>query len=231
MNDDMAVNIWQDGHVSESNSHPGSEPAGPEVLRRITSVETVKALADPLRLRLLSALMATPADEELPVRSVKELAAELSEPQTKLYRHVKQLEAAGLIRVVATRVVSGIVEQRYQACQRDLVFGPELTEDERRSSGMEDMVAAGLDVYRARLFAAARAGLIDSSDSPGAEQYRRQLLTINETYVSPARAAVIRGRMDEIAQDLERYASEEADGERVPVNILLGYFSPAKREA
>jgi DNA-binding transcriptional ArsR family regulator len=231
MNGDMAVNIWQDGHVSESNSHPGTEPAEPEVLRRITSVETVKALADPLRLRLLSALMAAPADEELPVRSVKELAAELAEPQTKLYRHVKQLEAAQLIGVVATRVVSGIVEQRYQACQRDLVFGPELTEDERHSSGMEDMVAAGLDMYRARLFAAARAGLVDSSDSPGAEPHRRQLLSINETFVSPAKAAEIRGRMDEIAKDLERYANEEGDGDKVPVNILLGYFSPAKREA
>jgi DNA-binding MarR family transcriptional regulator len=40
--------------------------------------------------------------------SVKELAEELGEPQTKLYRHVKQLEAAGLIRIAASRMVSGI---------------------------------------------------------------------------------------------------------------------------
>jgi DNA-binding transcriptional ArsR family regulator len=37
--------------------------------------------------------------------SVKELAQHLGEPQTKLYRHVKQLEAAGLIEVAATRMV------------------------------------------------------------------------------------------------------------------------------
>ena len=64
------------------------------------------------------------------VMSVKELAAELGEPQTKLYRHVKQLESTGLIRVAASRLVSGILEQRYQACQTDLRLGPGLMRDE-----------------------------------------------------------------------------------------------------
>src|SRR5690242_6610077 len=75
-------------------------------------------MADPIRLAILAALMKS--RRNLPVMSVKELAAELGEPQTKLYRHVRQLEAAGLIRVASTRMVSGILEQRYQASQRDL---------------------------------------------------------------------------------------------------------------
>jgi RimJ/RimL family protein N-acetyltransferase/DNA-binding transcriptional ArsR family regulator len=95
--------------------------------RRVTSVATLKALADPVRLAILTALMADVRD--LRVMSVKELAAELGEPQTKLYRHVRQLEMAGLIRVAATRVVSGILEYRYQACQASLAFGPGLVRD------------------------------------------------------------------------------------------------------
>src|SRR5215471_2523012 len=115
-----------------SDARPLGPQSGGEAVRAITDVETLKALADPLRLKMLSALMRGRPDD-LPVLSVKELAHELGEPQTKLYRHVKQLEAAGLIRAVASRVVSGIVEQRYQASQRDLMLGSGLTAQEKTS--------------------------------------------------------------------------------------------------
>ena len=101
------MSIWQYG------SH--GRTAG---VREIDSVEGLRALADPVRLAILSALDTRARDGELPVMSVKELAQHLGEPQTKLYRHVKQLEAAGLIEVAATRMVSGILEQRYRARQR-----------------------------------------------------------------------------------------------------------------
>jgi len=84
-------------------------------IREIDSVEELRALADPVRLAILSALDMHVPGGELPVMSVKELAQHLGEPQTKLYRHVKQLEAAGLVEVAATRMVSGILEQRYRA--------------------------------------------------------------------------------------------------------------------
>ena len=89
-------------------------------VREIDTVEGLRALADPVRLAILAALDAQGPDAALPVLSVKELARRLDEPQTKLYRHVKQLEAAGLIHVAATRMVSGILEQRYQASQRSV---------------------------------------------------------------------------------------------------------------
>jgi DNA-binding transcriptional ArsR family regulator len=77
-------------------------------IRTVANVDVLKALADPTRLAILAALMKTRHD--LPVMSVKELAAELNQPQTKLYRHVRQLEAAALIKVASTRMVSGILE-------------------------------------------------------------------------------------------------------------------------
>src|ERR1039457_5760397 len=93
----------------------------PPPVRTVDTSDALKAMADPTRLAILAALMKSRHD--LPVMSVKELAAELGEPQTKLYRHVRQLEAAGLIKVASTRMVSGILEQRYQACQQDLMLG------------------------------------------------------------------------------------------------------------
>ena len=73
----------------------------------ITSLETVKVLSDPLRLQILEHMLEQPV-------TVKQLAAELKIPQTKLYYHVNMLEEHGLVRVVSTRIVSGIIEKQYR---------------------------------------------------------------------------------------------------------------------
>lgn len=88
----------------------------PVAIRVIDSAAAIKALADPLRLRLLQLLMTTSERSWC----VKEIAAELEQPVTKLYHHVKILEAAALISDVDTRTVSGIVEHRYQAAQKSV---------------------------------------------------------------------------------------------------------------
>src|ERR1700722_2420109 len=132
-------------------------------VRTISDVETLKALADPTRLAILGALMRG-RSSPLRVMSAKELAAELDEPQTKLYRHIKNLENAGLIRSVSSRVVSGIVEQRYQACQRDLMLGAGLTASQRASQESEATVAAAFELYRRQFFAAHRAELTSQDD-------------------------------------------------------------------
>ncbi|HYS40718.1 MAG TPA: helix-turn-helix domain-containing protein, partial [Pseudonocardiaceae bacterium] len=95
----------------------------PLPVRAVDDVETLKALSDPTRVAILRALM-DGSPTRPAVMSVKELAERLGEPQTKLYRHVKQLADRGLIRVAETRIVSGIVEQRYQSGQVSLEFEP-----------------------------------------------------------------------------------------------------------
>jgi DNA-binding transcriptional ArsR family regulator len=201
-------------------SDDGAE-AGVRELRSVADVGTLKALADPVRLGILSALMER-TDADLPVMSVKELAEALGEPQTKLYRHVKQLEAAGLIRVAATRLVSGIVEQRYQASQRDLMFGPGLLASPEATDETEPVVAALLDRYRQQFFAAHRAGQIPPGDYPAEQAHRQVLFTMAETRVSVEAAAAARARLQEVLNDLE--AAEDRDG--VPVNLLIGFYSP-----
>src|SRR5262245_13270203 len=89
--------------------------------RVIEDVATLRVLSEPVRIAVLRTLM-TDAEVVPPVMTAKELAAVLGEPQTKLYRHLKQLEEAGLIQVAETRVVSGILEQRYRASQVNLTL-------------------------------------------------------------------------------------------------------------
>src|SRR6266852_44352 len=87
-----------------------AKPFKPAARYQITKLETVRVLADPLRLRLIEA-MAAQLDHPW---SVKELARALAEPPTKLYYHVNMLEEHGLLVVTGSQLVSGILEKRYQ---------------------------------------------------------------------------------------------------------------------
>jgi DNA-binding transcriptional ArsR family regulator len=60
--------------------------------------------------------------------TVAELAELLDVPVTRLYHHVKRLEADGLIRTVATRRVGVVTERRYQAVARRFTVSRELVE-------------------------------------------------------------------------------------------------------
>ncbi|WP_104814743.1 transcriptional regulator [Kitasatospora sp. MMS16-BH015] len=136
-------------------------PAGE---REVADVETLKALADPLRLAILRVL--TGAGPE-PL-AVKEIAAALGEAPSKLYRHIRQLEQTGLITVAATRLVSGILESRYLAAQRSLRLSREFLGPSAEHPEALDALLAAIDAHRAEFRAAALAGRIDLG-SPAAE--------------------------------------------------------------
>jgi DNA-binding transcriptional ArsR family regulator len=102
-------------------------------VRSISDPETLRLIADPLRLRLLELIRQQP-------RTVTELADLLDAPRTKLYYHVKLLEEHDLIAVDTTRVVSGITEKRYR------VTAYRLTVD-KAILGDPDSASAPLDVF------------------------------------------------------------------------------------
>jgi DNA-binding transcriptional ArsR family regulator len=183
-------------------------------VREIDSVQELRALADPIRLAILSALDTHAPDGELPVMSVKELAQHLGEPQTKLYRHVKQLEAAGLIEVAATRMVSGILEQRYRARQRDLRLSPALYR--QHADETEAAVRSAFDAFLSGLFDWARkqGWPSDGPDKP--------VLQVVSDRVSLKAAERIRARLAEVTR-----AIAEAEAGDIPVNVAIGFYRPA----
>lgn len=73
----------------------------------VSDLETLKVLADPLRLSILEYLCEP--------GTVKLIAEKIDKPPTKLYYHFNLLEKHGLIQMVDTRIVSGIIEKHYQA--------------------------------------------------------------------------------------------------------------------
>jgi DNA-binding transcriptional ArsR family regulator len=219
MNDGMIVSIWQDVSMEQ---FPVEAEAGPLAVRAVDDIEMLKAMADPTRLAILAALMKS--GQNLPVMSVKELAAELGEPQTKLYRHVKQLEAAGLIRVAGTRLVSGILEQRYQACQRDLTLARGFLYEHADES--EQVVEAVLERYFDGFRHAFRAGRLAGNEIPAEESYRKPVLFYSDLKLSPAQAAELVGKLKEIMDSQKHDGSEDPDG--VTLNLLIGCYVPVE---
>ncbi len=79
----------------------------PEKEYVVSSLETLKVVSDPIRLRILETLV-------VKAMTVKEVAARLGLTATKLYYHINLMEEHGLIRVVSQRIVSGIIEKQYR---------------------------------------------------------------------------------------------------------------------
>jgi DNA-binding transcriptional ArsR family regulator len=200
----------------------GGSGDGPVPLRYIEDVETMRVLADPLRLAILRVLM-TDAEFRPPVMSAKELAAALDEPQTKLYRHLKQLEDVGLIVVAETRLVSGIVEQRYRAGQISITMSRELITDPAAQSDLMRTIAVAIDDFRDELLAHWSAGRITfTPDAAPGESLGMIIQASMFGRMGRAKAADFRARLNALTEEFLSLP-DEPDG--VPVRLMIGWYA------
>lgn len=95
---------------SPNRSKDGRRRAPQAELRTLDDLKQVRALADPLRMRILTALC-----EE---RTTKQVAELLHEKPTRLYHHVDALERAGLVQLTRTRPKRGTTEKYYRSVAR-----------------------------------------------------------------------------------------------------------------
>jgi DNA-binding transcriptional ArsR family regulator len=190
-------------------------------VREVGDVETLKALSDPLRLAILRAMM---ADVHAAYR-VKDLAETLGQPVTRLYRHIKVLEAAGLIRVARTRLVSGIQESQYQVAQFALRLSRELLAAPGNAGEVADAFAAALNDVRDRLVHDVTTGRFQRDPAPGgAPDPLGPMIVALDTRLAPDRAADFRSRLAALVEEFN--GPEEAAGTAVPVEFLLMFWSP-----
>ncbi len=125
----------------------------------VDNLETLKVLADPLRIRMLD-LMRDPC-------TVKQVANELEIPPTKLYYHITQLEKHGLIVLVDTQIVSGIIEKHYQAVAQMIRVKRQLlspSPDNVDENGLELTVSSLWQDVIGNLRESSMHGVIDTSD-------------------------------------------------------------------
>ena len=205
-----------------ATSGPASSAApAPEAERLISDVETLKALSDPLRLRILET-MVTRADVPW---SVKELAARLDVPQTRLYHHVELLVERDLLRVAEQRVVSGIIETRYQISALSLRLDPALVRAEGAGqTAAREVITTIFDETRRdleRILATPATG----DESP----IDRTHLTRGLARLTPARALELRERIGAL---LAEYDQPSGGPDATTHHLLVVmYTDPASKEA
>lgn len=109
----------------------------------VRDLDTLKAFADPLRIRLLIEL-------SLGAQTVKEVARTLGVGPTRLYYHLRILEKRKLVRVAGRRMVSGIEERSYDATAKSWTIDPSLLGPDIVRAGvvksMFDVTAAELEM-------------------------------------------------------------------------------------
>jgi DNA-binding transcriptional ArsR family regulator len=157
-----------------------------------------KALADPLRIRLLEALWETP-------RSARELADRTELPVDRLYYHLGQLEQSGLIEISEYRPLArGKVER---------VYAPAVTEPPGDAASPDEMVAflgSMLDATRADIHAAYRAR---QTGARREVDLRRGALRLTDEAL-----AELNGHIDRLAT---RFGDHNAEGVWTRVVITL----------
>lgn len=117
-----------------------------------------EVLNNPLRFRIVRRLVEP--------KSIREVAAELDAPPTRLYYHFNLLEEVGVIHVVETRKVGAMLQKVFQVRAKTFRPSPKLTESDltpaelaRITAGVVlDGAAADALETLARNFAAIKAG-------------------------------------------------------------------------
>ena len=192
-----------------------------EVVRTVTDIDTIKALADPTRMAILRAL----SRDRLP-KSAKELAEDLDQPQTKLYRHLKVLQEAGLIEPAETRVVSGIVETKYRAMQSAVSINPGEHLDETREA-MHSVIAGSLNDYRDRMLRSVDLDGPEAAVDEEAAKKRGILINLSGT-ISAERADDFERRLEALVTEFDAFP-RDPDGVRF--EGVVSWFRPRMPES
>jgi DNA-binding transcriptional ArsR family regulator len=207
-------------------SVPSSEPFVPAARYEITKLETVRVLADPLRLRIIEA-MATKLDHAW---SVKELAKALGEPPTKLYYHVNMLEEHGLLVVTGSQLVSGILEKRYQLVAASI--GVDRTLLTAGDSGVDEalhgILATIFSTAEEDIQASIRAGI--ASLHAGHEGERERIvLSKSVDLMTPERAELFRERLTALMAEFDVPADAEPERkDGMPYGLVVAFYPMAQ---
>ena len=196
----------------------GENPVeGPIAERVISDVESLKALGDPVRLRILET-MVTAADEAW---TVKRLAAALGVGPTKLYHHINILEERDFIRVSGTRVVSGIIEKSYRLAQLSVRLDRALLSgsDADVRSSVHDVMAVIFDSVRDEI----ERGLASGAVASGEDDPLRDLLIRGLARIQPERAVELRRRLRELLEEFDDDPTHAEPG-AVPFGFLIALY-------
>ncbi|RMH68938.1 MAG: ArsR family transcriptional regulator [Gemmatimonadetes bacterium] len=183
----------------------------------ITDVETLKVLADPLRLKILEYLHVAPS-------TAKQLAQQLDVAVNKLYYHLNLLEKHHLITVVDTRVVSGIIEKKYAVVANVIRVDKSLLNPVtgEGKAEFEVIVREMFDHARQSFTTSWLNGWIDFPEE--GQDSTNSILQFREIHLTPAQARDIHQRLRDLIDETARVSREnQQTGNGLVYNLFISY--------
>jgi DNA-binding transcriptional ArsR family regulator len=200
-----------------SREGPGAPPLTP-------GVAEIRALAHPLRLRLMELFAETP-------RTTKQIADLLGEPPTRLYHHVAALERAGLVRLKETRQNRGTTEKWYEAT------APTMGSWAVRPSGVKSRSKRESAARRALAMSVLTQSRQEMVAAMAVRGRERPILGRVVVVASAARLAELRRRLFNLLKEtLEEFESEDqtadatAEVDRWALTLTFAPVSPSRRK-
>lgn len=169
---------------------------------RLRATQELRALAHPLRLRLVEHFARGP-------RTTMQVAAEMGEPPTRLYHHVNALERAGILRLQSTRQVRGTTEKYFEVAKRKLglMRARDVTPGARAS--LRGLATVVFDEAREELLASiADPGSLTKDNSPIA---LRMLLAVPRSHQKRLRRRIM-ATVKAIQRELKGSDKKSAEG-------------------
>lgn len=197
----------------------------PRDLQVIADVETLRVVADPLRLQLLAVLRREPA-------TARQLAQQVGVAIKKLYYHLGLLEEHGLIRVRSTRVVSGIIEKQYEPSAYRITVDRDLLSPAAPAPVVPEHIdvflSFVLDHSRAEIKKSIAAGLID----PTERDHEKGGLRLGRLFLRmrPAQRAEFDRRLKLLFREFAEQQPERDDPEAHYFEILQGIYPIVEEE-
>jgi len=148
---------------------------------KIKDLDQVRLLADPLKLQLLQAFAES-------AKTTKQVAAELGESVTKLYRHVDALHDSGLLMVVEEKQKRGTIERTFRAVAQRFEADHSLFADEAGEGGA--------DVAR-QMLRVSEAEILDVLGKASEDDEEQAIITRIRGRASPEKIAELRATLKE----------------------------------
>ena len=187
----------------------------------MTNVETVRVLFHPQRLKIIEALEGEP-------RTVKQVAAELKIAPTKLYYHVKLLEAHRLIHVVNTRVVSGIIEKQYRVTAHHFVLDPSLYVGDRKNGALQMLLSSIWDKTKRDIRNSVADSSIDLSEKAG--RHRSLLIRRHLRRLTTEQALMFYERIQSLLDEFDLTEIDGTDADSSLYSMTVAFY-PTRSDA
>ena len=196
----------------------GCKEQRPEL--QLCTPKQARAMLQPLRVELLR-MLAEP-------RGIRELARVLHASPQKVHYHLKALEAAGLVRRVATRKVRALTESIYQAAAESFGPSPELLAMLGGRNRARDTLSKGYMLALAEHLVADAAKLALGSESDEAQHPTLSIAARVELSDPRRRTAFLQELQGALLGIAEKYgvSEETADAAGTYKLVLACYPAP-----